>query len=167
MTDAAIPHAADISAVYLHIALAEAAAYHAATLDTRASDYTMPVRLRLEMGRSILAEDYVRALRGRDVLRQEVDCALESVDALLLPGLAVPATVLGKDTVRIGDRDEPVRNIMLRQTQLFNITGHPAITLPCGTTRGGLPISAQLVGMHTPDLLCVAATLEPSITTHA
>ena len=167
VTDAAIPHAADISAVYLHIALAEAAAYHAATLDTRASDYTMPVRLRLEMGRSILAEDYVRALRGRDVLRQEVDCALESVDALLLPGLAVPATVLGKDTVRIGDRDEPVRNIMLRQTQLFNITGHPAITLPCGTTRGGLPISAQLVGMHTPDLLCVAATLEPSITTHA
>lgn len=167
VTDAAIPHAAEIAAVYLHIALSEAAAYHATTLDTRAGDYTVPVRLRLEMGRNILAEDYVRALQGRDVLRQEVDRALESVDALLLPGLAVPATVLGKDTVRIGDRDEPVRSIMLRQTQLFNITGHPAITLPCGTTRGGLPISAQLVGMRTPDLLRVAATLEPSITTHA
>ena len=59
----------DIAAIYLHIVLAEAAAYHAKTLESRADDYTPNVRLRLEMGRYILAEDYVRALRGREVLR--------------------------------------------------------------------------------------------------
>ncbi len=45
--------------------------------------YTPTVRLRLEMGRYVLAEDYVRALAGREVLRREVDAALAQHDALL------------------------------------------------------------------------------------
>jgi aspartyl-tRNA(Asn)/glutamyl-tRNA(Gln) amidotransferase subunit A len=163
LEDAVIPHAGDIAPVYLHIALAEAAAYHAKTLESRADDYTPNVRLRLEMGRYILAEDYVRALRGRDVLRAEVNTALAGRDALLLPSVPVPATRLGAVTVKIGPNEEPVRNITLRLTQLFNITGHPAITIPCGKTVEGLPIGAQLVGPagDTSGLLDVAAALEP------
>ena len=66
--DIEIRHAADIAPVYLHIALGDAAAYHAATLETMPERYTPPVRLRLEMGRYVMAEDYVRALAGREVL---------------------------------------------------------------------------------------------------
>jgi aspartyl-tRNA(Asn)/glutamyl-tRNA(Gln) amidotransferase subunit A len=46
---------------------------------------------------------------------------------------------------------------------LFNITGHPAITIPCGATTDGLPIGAQLAGAlnRTDDLLVVAAAVEP------
>jgi len=115
------------------------------------------------MGRYILAEDYVRALRGRDILRKEVNSALEGRDGLLLPTVPVPATRLGATTVRVGANDEPVRNITLRLTQLFNITGHPAITIPCGRTAEGLPIGAQIVGPQgdTPALLDVAETVEP------
>jgi aspartyl-tRNA(Asn)/glutamyl-tRNA(Gln) amidotransferase subunit A len=161
--DATIPHAGDIAPVYLHIALSEAAAFHAKTLESRGEDYTPAVRQRLEMGRYILAEDYVRALRGRDVLRQEVDAALAAHDALLLPTVPVPATRLGATTVKIGASEEPVRNVTLRLTQLFNITGHPAITIPCGRTVDGLPIGAQLVGPrgNTRALLDVAESLEP------
>jgi Asp-tRNA(Asn)/Glu-tRNA(Gln) amidotransferase A subunit family amidase len=36
--------------------------------------------------------------------------------------------------------------LMLRLTQLFDVTGHPALSLPCGTTRAGLPVGLQLVG---------------------
>jgi len=149
--------------VYLHIALAEAAAYHAKALESRGDDYTPNVRLRLEMGRYILAEDYVRALNGRDVLRAEVNAAIQGRDALLLPSVPVPATRLGVTKVKVGANEEPVRNITLRLTQLFNITGHPAITLPCGKTAEGLPIGAQLVGPDgdTRALLGVAAALEP------
>jgi aspartyl-tRNA(Asn)/glutamyl-tRNA(Gln) amidotransferase subunit A len=161
LEDAEIPHASDVAAIYVHIVLAEAAAYHAKTLESRPEDYTVNVRLRLEMGRYMLAEDYVRALRGMDLLRNEVDAALSGCDALLLPALAVPATRLGAATVRVGGSDEPVRNITLRLTQLFNVTGHPAISVPCGKTSEGLPIGAQLVGIRTAELLATARALEP------
>lgn len=163
LDDVTIPHSGDIAPIYLHIALAEAAAYHAKALEGRADDYTPNVRLRLEMGRYILAEDYVRALHGREVLRREVDGALRGRDALLLPSVPVPATRLGASTVRVGGAEEPVRNVTLRLTQLFNITGHPAVTVPCGKTIEGLPIGAQLVGAggDTPGLLATAAALEP------
>jgi aspartyl-tRNA(Asn)/glutamyl-tRNA(Gln) amidotransferase subunit A len=163
LDDVTLAHAGDIAPVYLHIVLSEAAAYHAKTLDNRSRDYTPPVRIRLEMGRYILAEDYVRALRGREILRQEVDAALEGRDGLLLPSMAVPATKLGAATVKVGGTEEAVRNITLRLTQLFNVTGHPAITMPCGTTSEGLPIGAQLVGPRhtTVELLRVAAAVEP------
>ena len=54
---------------------------------------------------------------------------------------------------------------MLRLTQLFNITGHPAISLPCGTTRAGFPIGLQLVGtrMQTDALLHVARSVEDAL----
>jgi aspartyl-tRNA(Asn)/glutamyl-tRNA(Gln) amidotransferase subunit A len=158
----AIPHANDAAPVYLHIVLPEAAAYHAKTLDSRPDQYTPNVRLRLEMGRYILAEDYARAFRGREVLKQEVDTALDGYDALLLPALAIPAPKLGAASVKVGAAEEPVRNITLRLTQLFNLSGHPAITLPCGHTVEQLPTGAQLVGHHgrTRELLEVARSLE-------
>jgi len=137
LEEASVAHAGDIAPVYLHIALSEAAAFHAKALESRGEDYTPTVRQRLEMGRYILAEDYVRALRGRDVLRQEVDAALDGRDALLLPTVPVPATRLGATTMKVGPSEESVRNITLRLTQLFNITGHPAITIPCGRTVEG------------------------------
>jgi len=163
--DVAIPHAGDIAPIYLHIVLSEAAAYHARTLESRADDYTTNVRLRLEMGRYILAEDYVRALRGREVLMHEVDAALDSSDGLLLPSVPIPAHTIGVTSVRLGGSDEPVRNVTLRLTQLFNLTGHPAITVPCGSTSEGLPIGAQIVGYRsrTSALLEVARAIEPHL----
>ena len=163
LDEVGIAHAGDIAPIYLHIALSEAAAFHARALDSRGEDYTPTVRQRLEMGRYILAEDYVRALRGRDVLRQEVNAALDGRDALLLPTVPVPATRLGATTMKVGTGEESVRNLTLRLTQLFNITGHPAITIPCGRTLEGLPIGAQLVGPRgsTRTLLDIAEALEP------
>lgn len=160
--DVRIPHANDIAPIYLHIVLAEAAAFHARTLEGRADDYTPNVRIRLEMGRYILAEDYARALLGRETLRREVSAALEARDALFLPALPIPAPKLGAATVKVGASEEPVRNITLRLTQLFNLSGHPAIAIPCGHTLEGLAIGGQLVGHHgkTHDLLELARSLE-------
>lgn len=151
--------------VYLHIVLAEASEYHAKALAAHASDYSPGVRLRLEMGRYILAEDYVRAQRLRAHLRAAVDRALDGCDALLLPALAIPAPPLGAASVDVDGQPEPVRAAMLRLTQLFNLTGHPAIALPAGHTASGLPLSIQLVGRHqaTSALLDAAETIEAQI----
>jgi aspartyl-tRNA(Asn)/glutamyl-tRNA(Gln) amidotransferase subunit A len=161
-----IRHAADIAPVYLHIVLSDAAAYHAHTLETVPDRYTPPVRLRLEMGRYVMGEDYVRALAGREVLAREVDAALAQHDALVLPTLPIVAPPLGAASVEVGKTKEPVRNVMLRLTQLFNVTGHPAVSIPAGTASTGLPCGAQLVGCrHQTDvLLKVALACEPQIT---
>jgi aspartyl-tRNA(Asn)/glutamyl-tRNA(Gln) amidotransferase subunit A len=157
-----IHHAPAIAPVYMHISFADAAAYHAATLDAMPDRYTEPVRLRLEMARYVLAEDYVRALAGREVLRREVDAAMAQHDALVLPTLPIPAPPIGANTIDVGGSLQPVRNMMLRLTQLFNVTGHPVMSLPMGQTDAGLPCGMQLVGrrMQTDALVRVAFACE-------
>jgi aspartyl-tRNA(Asn)/glutamyl-tRNA(Gln) amidotransferase subunit A len=159
----AIEHAARTADVYLHIVLPEASWHHAPMLASHADRYSPGVRLRLEMGRYVLAEDYVRAMHLREVLRRTVNAALDGCDALLLPAQPVPAPDLGVAMVDVDGIKEPVRGAMLRLTQLFNITGHPAIALPAGTTRDGWPIGLQLVGHFgaASRLMRLAARVEP------
>jgi len=161
----AIEHADLVPSVYLHIVMAEAAEYHARTLESMPDKYVPAVRIRLEMGRYVLGEDYVRAMRGREALRAAVDAALDGVDALLLPGLAIVPPPIGAASVDVDGTREPVRAITLRLTQTFNITGHPAIVLPMGFSPDGLPCGCQLVGRlgATDRLLRVALACEPQI----
>ena len=165
VTDVAIAHASSTPAVYIHIHSSEGATYRARTLDTLADRYTPVVRRRLELGRYVLAEDYVRAMEGRELLRREVDAALAGCDALILPTLPIPAPPIGAESVIVNGAAEPVRALMLRLTQLFNVTGHPAISIPCGTTSEGLPVGVQIVGHRnqTAALLQLALACEARI----
>jgi aspartyl-tRNA(Asn)/glutamyl-tRNA(Gln) amidotransferase subunit A len=169
LSSRSLAHAADIAPVYLHLVLADAAAYHATALERRPHAYGEGVRLRLEMGRQVLGEDYARALRGREIIAAEVERALSDVEALILPALAIEAPPLGAATVPVKGGTEPVRNIMLRCTQPFNLSRHPAISVPCGVTAEGLPIGLQIVGHigRTMDLLRVARAVERVLEAHA
>jgi len=160
--EVSLPHASDISPVYLHTVLPEAAAYHARTLETRPEAYTPAIRERLEIGRYILGEDYIRAMKGRETLRAEVDTALRGRHGLILPTLPIPAPPLGVETIQIEGVTDTVRNLTLRLSQLFNLTGHPAISLPIAPTPSGLPCGLQLVGGYnrTNDLLALSLSCE-------
>ena len=162
IVDVEIRHGDWIPDAYLHIVLPEAACYHAPLLAEYADRYSPGVRLRLEMGRYVLAEDYVRALRIRDWLVREVERVLKGCDALLLPSLAIPPPPLGATTVEVDGTTQPVRAAMLKLTQLFNMTGHPAIAIPAGDGVDGLPRGIQLVGHRgrTERLLDIAAAVE-------
>jgi aspartyl-tRNA(Asn)/glutamyl-tRNA(Gln) amidotransferase subunit A len=164
-----LAHADSIAAAYVNVVLPEAAAGHAAFLDARASEYTPGVRARIESGRTISAVDYLIARRTCEWLRDAVDALLTGCDALLLPTLPIVAPLIGATDVVLdaatGNR-VPVRAAMLRHTQTFNMTGHPAISLPVRSP--GLPVGLQLVGARdrTAALLDVAATIEDVLGRH-
>ena len=151
---------------YLAIVLPEAAQWHAAWLEHRADRYCPGVRIRLEAGRYILAEDYVRGQQARARLAAAVDRALAGRDALILPALAITASPVGATTVRLAHEEQPIRAATLRLTQPFNLTGHPAIALPCGADGRGLPCGLQLVGprFDTRALIASALACEPHLT---
>ena len=166
VTDVKIPHANEIPAVYLHTQLPEAALSHQLTLKEQPELYSPSVRARLELGRYVRAEDYLLAQHARNVLRKEVDNALINSDALILPTLPIVPPLLGDDSIVIDGKSDSVRALTLRLTQLFNLTGHPAISLPCGSIDG-VPIGVQLVGHRhaTNDLLALATQVESMLNT--
>ena len=165
VVDVSVEHAAWTADVYLHIVLPEAARYHRPMLERYWEKYSPGVRLRLEMGGYILAEDYVRAMELRGPLTRAVDRALDRCDALLLPTLPIPAPPIGAASVDVDGVPQPVRATMLKLTQLFDITGHPAISIPGADGADGLPRGVQLVGHRgrTERLVDVAAAAEPYI----
>jgi aspartyl-tRNA(Asn)/glutamyl-tRNA(Gln) amidotransferase subunit A len=155
-----------IATVYVNLVLPEAAYLHRQWLAAHAELYSPTVRARLESGQQIPAIAYVAAMEARQRLRHAVDTALDGCDALVLPTLPILAPPIGAVDVAI-DPSRPervaVRTAMLKHTQLFNITGHPAISLPLPVE--GLPVGLQLVGRlsRTADLLAVAAVCERAL----
>ena len=114
--------------------------------------------------RTIAAVDYIRARESREALCRAVDVALEGCDALVLPTLPITAPPIGAADVMMDNGDVLlVRAAMLRLTQTFNMTGHPAISLPLRVA--GLPVGLQLVGRRdrTEALLTIATACERTL----
>jgi len=151
-----------IAQAYLDLVLAEAAHWHAPWLDTRRERYSPTVHGRIKSGRDVPVLAYLTARQTRFALRRAVDAALDGCDALVLPTLPIVAPPLGTSDVTVPGAKAPipVRSAMLRHTQLFNMTGHPAVSLPVPTD--GLPVGLQLVGVwrRTERLLAIGAGCE-------
>jgi aspartyl-tRNA(Asn)/glutamyl-tRNA(Gln) amidotransferase subunit A len=159
----------NIPQTYMNVALTEAFAFHAEALKRVPEGCGRSVRSRLEMGGQITRDDYVQAQSVRTLLRSAVDEALSKCDALVLPTLPISPQKIGAETAMVGSVEEPLRPLTLRLTQLFNLTGHPAISVPCGLTREGLPCGFQMVGrrQQTPEMLQVALSCEAFVTPRA
>ena len=145
-----LPHLADSADAGTQIALAEALHYHqsAGFYPARAADYGADVRSRLELGGSVRAADYLRALDARAPIVAEFDAALAGVDAIVAPPAPIAAPRIGESLVKIRGEEETVRSALVRVSRPANFTRHPAISIPCGFTEEGLPIGMQLIGRH-------------------
>jgi aspartyl-tRNA(Asn)/glutamyl-tRNA(Gln) amidotransferase subunit A len=130
------------------IIASEATAYHERYLKTRGAEYGSDVRARLATGQFILATQYLKAQRARRVIRAEMDEALGRLDALLLPTTPIAAPRLDETALTVDGVTEDARWWLIRCTRPINVTGHPALSVPCGLTTAGLPIGLQIVGRH-------------------
>ena len=164
ITKADLPDTDGTMAAYVHTVLPEAAAWHGRWLDERRDRYTPVVGARIVQGRTIAAVDYLQARAFCERLRAAVDRILESADAIILPTVPIVAPPIGATNITIApevSREQTsVRAATLRQTQPFNMTGHPAISLPIESP--GLPVGLQIVTRRnaTDRLLAIAAACE-------
>jgi len=118
---------------------AEGFSIHEEWLRTRLGDYGMRGRTRLLPGAFLGASDYIRAQQMRTVLAREFSTAMETVDAALcVSSLEMPCA--------IDDEAEIDRTYDRQARTPFNLTGSPAISVPMGFSKDGLPIGLQVVG---------------------
>ncbi len=125
---------------------AEAAAFHQPYLSSRLDDYSPETRARLEVAALTRAVDYVKAQRARSYFNHEVAQVMKRVDLLVAPTCPLGATQIGQRTAQVGETSDTVMGFLTRLTRPFNITGTPAISVPCGFTSAGLPIGFQIAG---------------------
>jgi aspartyl-tRNA(Asn)/glutamyl-tRNA(Gln) amidotransferase subunit A len=145
--DFTIPNLAYGLAAIFVIELASSTAYHDVSLRAgRVRQYTPDVRQLVEIGRFVTGPDYLKAEQMRAVLMEDFRRALDRVDVIVGPTTPITAWKIGEWTARIGDRDESVLAASWRFTFPYNLTGLPAISIPCGLDRHGLPIGLQIAG---------------------
>jgi aspartyl-tRNA(Asn)/glutamyl-tRNA(Gln) amidotransferase subunit A len=159
-----LPGLKEINEASTRIALAEAIRCHVQRgfYPERAEEYSEELRARLEAGIGIRAVDYLAAVEERAETMRKFDEALGRVNVIVAPTTPVAAPKIGSKEVSVAGKMEAVRAALLRLNRPANHTGHPAISVPCGRTREGLPIGLQLIGRRwgEAELLAIAQAFE-------
>jgi aspartyl-tRNA(Asn)/glutamyl-tRNA(Gln) amidotransferase subunit A len=135
------------------IALPELASLHRQDLD-QADVLSAQVRTNLEGGIREPAIDYLDALRRQKQLRQEVDAVFEArgLHAVVTPTLPITAARKDQTTIEFQDgRPESPEDAYVRFCVPFNLTGMPALSVPCGRDAAGLPVGLQIAGRRHHD----------------
>lgn len=146
-----VPEAVDdLFEVYRAVQRPEALTAHmdAGWYPALADRYTPGVRAALERAAGYTAADYIRAQRIKAAFAEEMERVFTRVDALITPTLPIvaPRVVDVERPLVVGGREEDAGTALLRLTFPLDISGQPALSVPCGFSREGLPMGMQIVG---------------------
>jgi aspartyl-tRNA(Asn)/glutamyl-tRNA(Gln) amidotransferase subunit A len=126
---------------------AESYAYHADNVARTPELYQPETLRRIRSGANISAAEYIQRRRELDQERRRAHDIFGEVDLLVTPTMPIPAPAIAdlkKDPAAL----RPAELALLRNTRPFNVWGLPAISVPCGFTKSGLPIGLQIAGAH-------------------
>ena len=166
--EVAYPMVEHIGDMFRAILGSEAATYHLPYLRTHWDDYSEQVRTRLLPTAVTPATVYLQNQRAKGVMREKVAELFRDIDVLVLPTTPVAAPLLDQPMLEWPDGNEEVVSALGRLTRAFNLTGYPAISVPCGFTSDGLPIGLQMVARPWDEatLLRAAYTYEQATSWH-
>lgn len=148
LIDVEIPFEADDIHLNHIIARSEAGTLHRYNLEHHLEDYGKDVRLTLETSHELAAYQYLEALQEKEKVIESFTQVFSNIDALLTPTSAVMPQEIGKNIITIDGEMEDLFSAATRLPAVFNITGHPALSIPTGDLYKGIPIGIQLVGAH-------------------
>jgi aspartyl-tRNA(Asn)/glutamyl-tRNA(Gln) amidotransferase subunit A len=142
--------------------LAEAAVQHAELLAKHSTKYGTNVISRFRAGQKILISEYIKALRKREHILREFELMFQEVDFLMSPSVQILPPKIGQEMVIVNSTEISVVSGCTRYTRLANITGLPAIVLPCGYSSNSSPLSIQFMAprLNEPKLLKLAYIFE-------
>ncbi len=163
-----VPTLEHMVATGLTILQVEASAVHRRFLRACSDKYDRETRLLLQAGELIPGAHYVAAQQARTLLRDAVKRVFQAfqLDALVAPTLPVATVPLARLSTSLRTDGPSSLSGFVRHCIPANVTGQPAITVPCGLTSGGLPIGLQLIGkpLQELSLLRIAQSYEASCT---
>lgn len=150
------------AAIQLMTICAEATATHAERLQQRGELLGEDVRVRLEIGNFMPGHWYVKAQKMRRQLADDIDAAFGRADFLICPTMRAPAPAVRSARVDIEGRAYALHTAVTQLTMPFNLTGHPAISIPWSLTQDNVPLALQIIGRRGADwqVLAVAERLE-------
>ncbi|HEX2691833.1 MAG TPA: amidase [Kofleriaceae bacterium] len=124
---------------------AESYAFHRSFVERSPERYQAETLRRIRTGEPITAAEYIEKWQALQHLRRGSGAMFADVDLIVTPTVPVPALSFA-EIEAAPDALRPRELVLMRNTRPFDIWGTPALTVPCGTTRAGLPIGFQIAG---------------------
>ena len=172
LVDVDVPHAKLAGSAGWIVAMAEAACFHEKRLRETPELFDPLVRERLETAKFYPATDYIKALRVRTILQEDLTAVFDDCDVMAVPGNTHPAGTLQSEETARSDVKPGSSSPEFRggNTFLGNMTGNPAVTIPCGFKKGPpvLPLSIMFYGrpFEEATILKIAHAYERATTWH-